>query len=79
MVYLEWGDAISNTGWMSENEAKEWAKEDHWVVKNVGWILEETKEYILLAAKYSDGSGEYGLLHKIPTTWIKVRKELMKG
>ena len=76
LVYLEWGDAISNTGWMSKEDALEWGEEQHWLVKNVGWLLKETKDYILLAAKYSDGSGEYGLLHKIPKTWIKRREAI---
>lgn len=83
LIYIEWGDAISNTGWMPLDEALKWGKDEHWLVKNVGWLLKETKDYILLAAKYSDGSSEYGLLHKIPKTWIKKKIELkleaMKG
>lgn len=74
LIYIEWGDAISNTGWMSFNEALEWGEEEHWIVKNIGWLLKETSSYILLASKYSEGSGEYGLLHKIPKTWIRKRK-----
>ena len=77
LVYIEWGDAISNTGWMSEKEAIEWADSSDWIVKNVGWILKENKDYILLASKFSEGSEEYGLLHKIPKTWIKVRKVII--
>lgn len=74
LIYIEWGDAISNTGWMSVEEAKRWGKEQHWLVKNIGWLLKETKDYILLAAKYSDENQDYGLLHKIPKTWIKTRQ-----
>lgn len=76
LIYIEWGDAISNTGWMDKEDAIKWGEEEHWLVKNIGWLLKETKDYILLAAKYSDGSGEYGLLHKIPKTWIKKRKDI---
>ena len=75
-MYIEWGDAISNTGWMEKNDAIDWGENSDWIVKNVGWLLKETKEYILLAAKYSEGSKEYGLLHKIPKTWIRERKEI---
>lgn len=76
LIYIEWGDAISNTGWMSKEEAIQWGKEQLWIVKNVGWVLDETKDYLLLAAKYSDGCGDYGLVHKIPKTWIKKRKTI---
>lgn len=77
LVYLEWADAISDTGWMKEETLFEWGKTDDWIVKNVGWLLKETKEYILLTSKYSEITKEWGLMHKIPTTWIK-KKKLLK-
>lgn len=79
LIYIEWCDAISNTGWMSLDEVLKWGNDEAWIVKNVGWLLKETREYLLLAAKYSDGSEEYGLLHKIPKTWIKKRVNLKEA
>jgi hypothetical protein len=76
LIYLEWCDAISNTGWMTEKQALRWAEEDQWLVKNVGWIIKETKEYLVLSSKYSEETKEFGLLHKIPKTWVRKRKEL---
>ena len=76
LIYIEWADAITDTGWKTEKQSIKWAESNDWVVKNVGWLLKETKGYILLAAKYSEITQEYGLLHKIPTTWIRKRKIL---
>jgi len=76
LIYIEWGDAISNTGWVSEDDAVAWADSEDWIVKNIGWVVKETKDYILLAGKYSEGSEEWGLVHKIPKTWIKTRKTI---
>lgn len=81
LVYIQWCDACSNnTAWLNHEEAIEWAKTHDWIVNQVGWILEETTEYILLAARTSEESEEFhskvdGLI-KIPTTWILKRVEL---
>ncbi|MAG60140.1 hypothetical protein CMO96_05140 [Candidatus Woesebacteria bacterium] len=84
LVYVEWHDAISNEGisaWKTAEEVKEWGEGRDWIVENVGWLLEETKEYIVLAAKKSDKSSDdydqqYGCLFKIPRTWIRKKKVL---
>lgn len=80
LVYIEWCDALSNSSWRSREEAEEWGDTDNWIVRNVGWLLKETKEYILFSSrwnvesKYSDE--QWGLLQKIPKTWIRKRKVL---
>jgi len=76
LVYIEWGDAISNTGWMNKEDILKWGENNTWLVKNIGWVIKETKLYILLASKYSEETNEYGLIHKIPRTWIKVMKTI---
>lgn len=72
---IGWADAIENLdGWHSEREAKQWAKEDDWIVHQVGWILKETKSYILLTNKMNQAScgrdSSFGGLFKIPKPWI---------
>lgn len=80
MVYIRWTDAVSHEeGWKTQDQYIDWAKGVEWLVETVGWILKETKEYILLAAQrgsYIDGEYNYALVIKIPKTWIKVRVDL---
>lgn len=80
LIYVEWCDAIERThGWISKEEALDWGKEANWIVKETGFLLKETKKYILLAArvsKYSDDDIQYSGIMKIPTTWIIKRTEL---
>lgn len=75
LVYIEWCDAISDSGgWKYLEEVFEWAEDLHWIVKESGFILKETKDYILLAHKMVPAKNKeenlYGSLKKIPKTWI---------
>jgi len=79
LIYIEWEDARSNHEWNSGAEVKEWAK-TNCTVKNVGWVFEETKDYILLVSSIADGQFNhdedtcYGNMIKVPTPWIRKRK-----
>lgn len=80
-VYIEWCDAISyqKKSWVDIEEAKEWAKNDNWIVKQLGFIIQETDKYILLASELTEVKGEspdLGGVIKIPTTWIIKRQNL---
>ena len=79
--YVEWADAIEHLdGWQELDEAKEWAMADNWIVKQTGWLLDETEDYILLAGRINPGSAgretQYSGLFKIPRPWIRVKKEI---
>lgn len=81
ITFIEWCDATSNeNAWRTYDEAISWADNEDWRVQNVGWILKETKNYILLSTKRSRETdlleAQYGSLFKIPKTWIKKRKEI---
>ena len=81
IVYIRWCDATSNeNSWRTLEEAIQWAKNEDWEVENIGWIIKETKEYILLCTKKGKGTedllSQCGSLFKIPTTWIRERKVL---
>jgi len=78
LVYLEWCDAmINNEAWLTNEEVMDWADNDNWIVSQVGWILKETEEYIILASKSSkenkDSQELFGSVFKLPTTWIRKR------
>jgi hypothetical protein len=81
VTYIKWCDATSNeNAWRTLDEALDWADNENWEVENIGWILKETREYILLATKRSketeDLDSQYGNLFKIPKTWIRERKNV---
>lgn len=82
LIYIEWMDCGSRPGWMSLDEAKTWAKERGFYISECGFLLEETKEYILFATSYSPKDSWDGEMintpTKIPTTWIRKRVDLTK-
>ncbi len=78
LVYIEWCDAITNTeGWHNLEDAKNWANEEEWIVKQAGFLIEENKKFILLAGQYSpqkETESLFSNLTKIPKTWILKRE-----
>jgi len=75
-IYLvEWHDAHSSGGWHTESQVKEFISKDRCICQEVGWILSETKDEIVMAARKlkwrEDGTDEWGLLQKIPKAWIR--------
>ena len=77
-TYLEWADACANAGWFGQGEATRWAERDEWIVRELGWIVKETREYVLFAGRWmppcSYSYEQFGNLQKIPKTWIRKRK-----
>lgn len=78
---IGWADAIENLdGWHSKEEAIEWALNDDWVVHQVGWIIKETKDYILFTSQFNEASAgrskTFGGLYKIPKPWISYKTEI---
>jgi hypothetical protein len=83
LIYLEWEDAISNSAWHTKKEVEDWAKDDKCIIREVGWLYQENKTHIVLVSRMSidiiSKVGEeesYGLLQKIPKTWIRKRINL---
>lgn len=84
LVYVEWMDACAVAHWQPEPDLEEWIENGSPIICQVGWIYKETPKYIVLVGRYGthiyDGDAEversYGLVQKIPKTWIRVRKEL---
>lgn len=78
LIYIEWCDAASygNGTWQDVDELKAWARgEDSWLVREVGFVVEETDDYILMVSQISD-NGKVGNAMKIPKGWIRKRVEL---
>lgn len=80
LIYIEWLDAIANPNWFDADMAEQWIKDSKMVIKQAGWLIKETKQYICIAGAYKkedeNTSEQYNLLQKIPKPWIIKRKEI---
>jgi hypothetical protein len=80
IIFIQWIDAHGNTGWFSNSEKDEWAKED-WYTDSVGFLIKETDKMIVIAERHEPNNSvnrmeQWGGLHKIPKTWIKNKRIL---
>lgn len=83
-IYLvEWEDAFSNDGWQSDTEVKNLIEKEKCITINVGWILHEDKDYIVIASRKlkweSPEMCKWGLIQKIPKGWIRKRMIYKNG
>ena len=80
LIYIEWCDAITKMdGWHNLEDAKDWANEEEWIIRQAGFLIEESKKYILLAGQYNpqkETEDQFANLTKIPKTWILKRKTI---
>ena len=84
LIYLEWADTISPVEkcWREETEAIKWADEEDYWVAETGFLIKETKKWILLASRYNVTKGteseciSLNEITKIPKGWIRNRKKL---
>ena len=80
LIYVEWLDAITmKDGWYAKDQAEEWGRSEDWLIKQVGYLIEETKKYVVLATKFNPqrfGDDKFSEITKIPKGWIKKRKIL---
>jgi hypothetical protein len=85
LVYLEWEDAHASADWFTDEEAKNYFDEQYGKSKSVGWLIRENEDWIMLASRLGESIGDtsesFGMLQKIPKTWIvkKVRINLKKS
>ena len=78
-VYLEWEDVVSANPWMNATEVSHWTTEK-WIVSQIGFIYQETKDHITLCTGYHDddcGQQLHQVL-KIPKGLIRKRVDLTK-
>lgn len=83
LVYLEWEDVTSSgPAWYTEDEKDTWCDnaQKGFIVHNTGFVLAETKDYIVLCSHYHPETEivpeQYGHLQKILKSLIRKRKNL---
>ena len=81
MVYLKWTDALeAQAGWKSKEDLEEWIENQNWIIHQVGWIIEETDDYIIIVSRFTEEENEddiqYNGIFKLPKPWILERKTL---
>lgn len=78
LVYIVWQDASANSGWFTSQELKDWRYTAPFIIHEVGWIFEETEEYLVYYTHWApqESKGLFGSVHYIPKTWILQRVDL---
>ena len=73
LVYIEWLDAVSNAdgGWQRMKDVEKLTPD---LVKSVGWIVKETRDYLTVISH--NGDNEVGGDFCIPKACIKKRRVL---
>lgn len=58
----------------------EWAASNDWMVAECGFLIEETKKYLVFAGRkgdyQEDNVPKFGSIMKIPKTWVRKRVDL---
>lgn len=80
MVSVIWYDAVCNSGWFTSPQLIEWCDVTEYKIQEVGWLVADNKDYIVLACGKKD-SDEYNEeqwigLHKIPKGCVKEIKDV---
>lgn len=76
LIYIEWHDAVANTGWLNKERMEEFANSDPAIIREIGWVYREDDKEIVLFGRTDITEDEYGLIQKIPKTWIRKRIEI---
>lgn len=75
IYYIEWLDAHSASEWHQDDEIDEFISGGG-LVAEVGWIIRETKEVLVMCGQRFIDQPTYGNLTSIPKPWIRKRIKL---
>jgi len=75
LVLVEWVDATNIPTWENLAEIAEWAKDGGFVCRNVGYLVHEDDDCIVLAARvaFDAEPPQVGLFERLPKTIITDR------
>lgn len=67
LVMVTWEDTTNVAAWQTHDEMEEWARAGGWVAHNVGFLVYEDNECVVVAARAVDDEERHvGLAERIP-------------
>ena len=81
LVCIEWEDAMNIATWQDLSEAVEWATGPGFLCRNVGYLIHEDDQCVVLAARFNIGIDDIqcGLFERLPKGMIVRRWTLDAG
>lgn len=77
IVEVVWEDTTNVAAWQTRDELIEWAKAGGWVARNIGYLVYEDDECVVVAARVADDEERHvGLAERIPKRPVISRHEL---
>jgi len=72
LVCVEWEDAMNVAAWQPLSEVQAWATGDGFLCRNVGYLVHEDDDCVVLAARFNlDGEAtQVGLCERLPKATI---------
>ena len=81
LYYIEWCDALNfSNEWHGIDSIREWAKTDDWIIRQAGYIICDTKQYIVIASQCNPKTkteNQFAEVTKIPKTWIRKKRKIV--
>ena len=79
LEFIIWEDVYSSDGWLHVDDLDDWAS-DVWLVNHVGFVVKETKDFIVLSssimAHFGQGQERFAAKYKIPKKYIVKRVKI---
>lgn len=66
LVVVHWEDTTNMADWQSRQEVLEFATDGAWICENVGWVIVDNEDCIVLSGRRAGKIGQYGLTERIP-------------
>lgn len=75
LTQVWWTDTTNVAGgWHDEDELKEFATNEVWRCSNVGWLVHEDANCVVLAGRRTNDGKYTGLIERIPKKMIEKRE-----
>jgi hypothetical protein len=65
-IEVRWNDTFSNQGWWDESDIKEKLSNMPYLNTTTGYLVGETKDWLILAMSYEPKSNVWGCIKHIP-------------
>lgn len=76
LIEVFWTDTTNVAGgWHDEDELKDFATNMKWECSNVGWLVHEDDDCVVLAGRLTVDGKHTGLVERIPKQMITKRRE----